>query len=249
MQSKRIRLGILTPSSNTALEPLTAAMLSELPHVSAHFARFTVTEIALSEQALGQFDVSRILAAARQLADARVDVIGWSGTSSGWLGFERDQALCRQITEATGIPATTSVLALNEIFENTGVRRLGLVSPYTDDVQQRIVRNYEKLEIECVAERHLGLRDNFSFAEVPDTQLAIMMHEAAFARPDAVTTFCTNLHAAHLVRAFEMATDIPAYDTVATVIWKALRLVGVDMRPLAKWGRLFAFGCDAMHAT
>ncbi|MFM0555302.1 aspartate/glutamate racemase family protein [Paraburkholderia sediminicola] len=240
MQSKRIRLGILTPSSNTALEPITAAMLSELPHVSAHFARFTVTEIELSEQALGQFDASRILAAARQLADARVDVIGWSGTSAGWLGFERDQALCRQITEATGIPATTSVLALNEIFEKTGVRRFGLVSPYTDDVQQRIVRNYEKLGLECVAERHLGLQDNFSFAEVPDTQLAIMMREAAFARPDAVTTFCTNLHAAHLVRAFEMATDIPAYDTVATVVWKALRLLNVDTEPLQSWGRLFA---------
>lgn len=239
MQSKRIRLGMLTPSSNTALEPITAAMLSELPHVSAHFARFTVTEIALSETALGQFDASRILAAARQLADARVDVIGWSGTSAGWLGFHRDQALCRQITEATGIPATTSVLALNEIFEKTGVRRFGLVSPYTDDVQQRIVRNYETLGIECVAERHLGLKDNFGFAEVPDTQLAIMMREAAFARPDAVTTFCTNLHAAHLVRAFEMATDIPAYDTVATVVWKALRMLEVDTKPLVSWGRLF----------
>ncbi|MFM0509899.1 maleate cis-trans isomerase family protein [Paraburkholderia sp. RL17-373-BIF-A] len=240
MQSKRIRLGILTPSSNTALEPITAAMLSELPHVSAHFARFSVTEIALSERALGQFDASRILTAARQLADARVDVIGWSGTSAGWLGFERDQALCRQIAEATGTPATTSVLALNEIFEKTGVRRFGLVSPYTDDVQQRIVRNYEKLGIECVAERHLRLQDNFSFAEVPDTQLAIMMREAAFARPDAVTTFCTNLHAAHLVCAFELATDIPAYDTVSTVVWKALRMAGVDTEPLARWGRLFA---------
>jgi maleate isomerase len=240
MQSKRIRLGILTPSSNTALEPITAAMLSELPHVSAHFARFSVTEIALSERALGQFDASRILTAARQLADARMDVIGWSVTSAGWLGFERDQALCRQIAEATGTPATTSVLALNEIFEKTGVRRFGLVSPYTDDVQQRIVRNYEKLGIECVAERHLRLQDNFSFAEVPDTQLAIMMREAAFARPDAVTTFCTNLHAAHLVCAFELATDIPAYDTVSTVVWKALRMAGVDTEPLARWGRLFA---------
>jgi maleate isomerase len=239
MRHERIRLGILTPSSNTALEPMTAAMLSELPHVSAHFARFTVTEIALSEQALGQFDASRILAAANHLADARVDVIGWSGTSACWLGFERDQALCRHITEVTGIPATTSVLALNEILVKTGVRRLGLVSPYIEEVQQRIVRNYETFGIECVSERHLGLQDNFSFAEVPDAQLAIMMREAAFARPDAVTTFCTNLHAAHLVRAFEMATDIPAYDTVATVVWKALRMLEVDTAPLASWGRLF----------
>ena len=108
MTKPRVRLGMLTPSSNTALEPITSAMLSALPHVSAHFARFTVTEIALSEQALGQFDTSHILSAACQLADARVDVIAWNGTSAGWLGFERDVELCRQIAEATGIPATTS---------------------------------------------------------------------------------------------------------------------------------------------
>jgi len=239
MQTKRIRLGILTPSSNTALEPLTCAMLSALPHVSAHFARFTVTEISLRDAALGQFDVRRILEAARQLADARVDVIGWSGTSAGWLGFERDEALCRQLTAATGIPATTSVLALNEILAQTSVRRLGIVSPYIDDVQTRIIRNYERLGIECVAERHLGLSENFSFAEVPDDVLAEMMREAAFARPDAVTTFCTNLHAAHLARPFELETDIPAYDTVATVVWKALRMLDVDTSPLSSWGTMF----------
>jgi len=36
-----------------------------------------------------------------------------------------------------------------------------------------------------------------------------------------------------------MATDIPAYDTVATVVWKALRLLDADMKPLMNWGRLF----------
>ncbi|MFM0325519.1 maleate cis-trans isomerase family protein [Caballeronia glebae] len=240
MPTKRLRLGILTPSSNTALEPITCAMLSALPHVSAHFARFTVTQISLTDQALGQFDASRILDAAEQLADARVDVIGWSGTSAGWLGFERDEALCRQLTEATGIPATTSVLALNEILAKTGVRRLGLVSPYIDNVQERIIRNYERRGIECVAERHLGLSENFSFAEVPDTLLANMMREAAFARPDALTTFCTNLHAAHLAQSFERDTGIPVYDTVATVVWKALRMLDVDMSRLSSWGKIFS---------
>ena len=52
--SKRVRLGMLTPSSNTALEPITSAMVAQLPGVSAHFSRFTVTEISLSDKALGQ---------------------------------------------------------------------------------------------------------------------------------------------------------------------------------------------------
>lgn len=50
---KVIRIGVLTPSSNTALEPLTNAILRELPNVHAHFARFRVTNISLTDQRLG----------------------------------------------------------------------------------------------------------------------------------------------------------------------------------------------------
>lgn len=88
--ANRTLLGMLTPSSNTTLEPVTTAMLSELPEASAHFARFRGTEIALSGVALAQFDDSGILSAARLLSQARVQVIGWYGTSSGWLGFSAD---------------------------------------------------------------------------------------------------------------------------------------------------------------
>ncbi|MGO4763300.1 aspartate/glutamate racemase family protein [Cupriavidus sp. 2KB_3] len=237
--SKQIRLGMLTPSSNTALEPITSAMVSGLPNVSAHFSRFTVTEISLRDQALGQFDLEKILAAARLLADARVDVIAWNGTSSGWLGFDRDQALCKQITEATGIPATTSVLALNEILEKTGARRFGLATPYLADVQQRIIANYQRSGFDCTAERHLELHVNYSFAEVQEDTIRAMVRELAKENVQAISTFCTNLHAAHLAEELEAETGIPLYDTISTVVWKSLRLAGVDTRALKGWGRLF----------
>src|SRR5215204_3271525 len=113
--SHRVRLGMLTPSSNTALEPITAAMLAALPEVSAHFGRFRVTEIALSEAARAQFDDSEILRAAELLAHAKVDVIAWNGTSASWLGFERDERLAGSITAATDIEAVTTTLALREV--------------------------------------------------------------------------------------------------------------------------------------
>lgn len=237
--SKQIRLGMLTPSSNTALEPITSAMVSGLPNVSAHFSRFTVTEISLRDQALGQFDLEKILGAARLLADARVDVIAWNGTSSGWLGFDRDQALCKQITEATGIPATTSVLALNEILEKTRARRFGLATPYLNDVQQRIIANYQRSGFDCTAERHLELHVNYSFAEVEADTIRCMVRELAREDVQAISTFCTNLHAAHLAEELEAETGIPLYDTISTVVWKSLRLAGVDTRALKGWGRLF----------
>jgi maleate isomerase len=236
----RIRLGMLTPSSNTVLEPITSAMLAGLPDVTAHFGRFRVTRISLEEGALGQFDVAPILDAARLLAEARVHVIGWNGTSSGWLGFDSDQELCGAITAATGIAATTSVLALNEIMVATGVRRFGLVTPYLDDVQARIVASYAARGIACAAERHLNDPGNFSFADVDDDTLRDMVREVAAARPDCITTFCTNLRAAPLVDALERELDIPIYDTVATVLWKSLRMAGVSPARVRGWGRLFA---------
>src|SRR6202022_4444432 len=175
--TERVFLGMLTPSSNTSLEPITTAMVAGLPEVSAHFSRFKVTEIALSDKALAQFNNDEILRAAELLAQAKVDSTGWNGTSSSWLGFEADIRLCEQITAETGIPAATSMLALNEILKQTKVTRLGYVTPYLDDVQAKILENYGKMGIACQGERHLGLQDNFSFSEVPVSQLETMTRD------------------------------------------------------------------------
>src|SRR4051794_8796430 len=154
------RLGMLTPSSNTVLEPVTVAMLRDVPEVTAHFSRFKVTEIALSQHALMQFDDTEILRAAELLAHAKVDAIAWNGTSASWLGFDRDERLCECITAATGIAACTSVLAFWEmILTRKRLRRIGLVTPYVDDVQARIVATWAAAGLACAAERHLGLQD------------------------------------------------------------------------------------------
>ena len=235
----RTLLGMLTPSSNTTLEPVTTAMLADIPEASAHFGRFRVTEIALSNQALAQFDDSEILRAAELLSHAKVGSIAWNGTSSGWLGFDADERLCRRITEATGIPACTSVLALNEIFDLTGVRRFGLVTPYLDDVQAAIIKNYAASGLECVSERHLRKQDNFSFSEVGAQELRAMVHEVAKDKPQAITIFCTNLRGAPLVEELEREVGIPIYDTISTVVWKSLQQAGADPSRIRGWGSLF----------
>ena len=238
--TRPLRLGVLTPSSNTALEPLTSALAAEVPGCSAHFSRFTVTEISLSEQALGQFDDSKILAAAELLADAKVDVIGWSGTAAGWRGFDADLRLCERITERTGIKATTAILALNELIERMGIQRLALVSPYTGDVQARIVANYEAIGVKVVAERHLDITVNHDFALVEPERLYELMGEVAReGDPQGVVTYCTNLRAAPLAKKAEAEFGFTLLDTVSTTVWGMLRSLDVSTRGIQGWGRLF----------
>ena len=236
---ERILLGMLTPSSNTVLEPVTSAMLAGLPDASAHFGRFRVTEISLRDEALNQFNNAPLLRAAELLADARVNVIAWNGTSAGWLGFDADEALCRAITAATGIAACTSVLALNEALRLYGARRIGLVTPYLHNVQDKIIQNYSQSGFEIVAERHLNDPGNFSFSEVSAATLRQMIYEVAASKPDAITTFCTNLRAAPLVEELEQEIGIPILDTISVVVWQSLRLAGADPTRVQGWGRLF----------
>jgi len=236
---KRILLGMLTPSSNTILEPVTCAMLAQVPGVTAHFARFRVTEISMGDRALGQFDDVPILEAARLLADARVNCIAWNGTSGGWLGLARDRDLCAAITRETGIPATSSVLALVEIFRKTGVARYGLVTPYVGEIQAKIIETLEHEGFACAGERHVGDKGNFSFSEVSAGTIADMVRAVAKEKPQAITIFCTNVAGAPLVDALEHDTGIPIYDTVATALWDSLRLAGSDPALVKGWGRLF----------
>ncbi|MEM9138782.1 MAG: Asp/Glu/hydantoin racemase, partial [Pseudomonadota bacterium] len=218
----QVRLGMLTPSSNTVLEPLTAAMLADLPEVTAHFGRFRVLKIALDDDALGQFTFAPMLEAAGLLADAKVQVICWNGTSSGWLGFQSDRDLCAAIEEQTGATACSSVLALNEILTQTGARRIAFVTPYLDEIQSAINANYQAEGFEVITDRHLGDAGNYSFCTYSEEQILDMCRAVAADKPDAISVFCTNFRGSGVAETIEAETGIPVYDTVSTALWKSM---------------------------
>lgn len=236
----QVRLGMLTPSSNTVVEPVTADIVRPLP-VTAHFARLPVTEISLTPAALAQFEPQPFLTAAALLADARPQVIAWNGTSAAWKGFDQDASLCAAVNERFGVPATASMLAVNAVLDATGVRRVGLITPYRDDVQAKIIANYTAAGYHITAERHSGIAENFAFAEIAPADIAAMARATAAAdpRPQALLIVCTNLHSAQLVAGLEQELGLPVYDSLSAVVWHALRLAGVGTAAAGDWGSLF----------
>jgi maleate isomerase len=235
----RVRIGMLTPSSNTVLEPVTQAILGGTPAITAHFSRFKVTEIALDSAALAQFGDAPILAAAELLAHAKVDVIAWNGTSASWLGIERDERLRERIEAATGIRASTCILSLVEILRRLGATRQALVSPYTADVQARIVETYAAAGFACPAERHLGIRDNFSFGTVPEATITEMVVDCLASEPDAVTILCTNMAGARAAAALETAEGPIILDSVAVTLWGCLMAAEIRPDVIRGRGRIF----------
>jgi maleate isomerase len=238
LTSTRKRLGVLTPSSNTVLEPVIVGLTAGLPNLSLHFTRFRVTEISLSEAGLKQFAMDTFVEAARLLSDARVDAISWSGTSAAWLGLDYDRALCAAILKDTGTPATTATLSMVDALHARGIRRVGLVTPYTESVQQRIMDTFANESIEIVAERRLNFTNNFSFAEATGGQILDMARQVGASRPDAILILCTNLRGAPLVEQIEREMGSPVLDSVVLGLLGGLRSISVDFSHVSHAGQV-----------
>lgn len=235
-----VRIGMIVPSSNTCLEPVTYRLLGGRRDVTVHFARLPVTRIGLDAEAGSQFDADAMVAAATQLADAKVDVVLWNGTAGSWLGIGHDTALAKRLTEATGVPASTSTLAMLEACRVYGVTRLGLATPYLAEINDRIVDVYGAEGIEIVAESHLGIGDNEAFASVPATDVADQVRKVA-TDAHACAVLCTNVHGAELAPELEPELGIPLLDSVSVTLWHALRLAGVRA-PVTGFGTLLRDG-------
>lgn len=231
------RIGMIVPSSNTCLEPQSYRILGDRNDVSIHFTRVAVTRIALDESSDKQFDPLVMRAAADLLATADVDVIAWNGTSGSWLGADHDHKLASEIRDSTGIPATTSTLAYLEAFRSFGTDRIGLFTPYTEDVNHTIIASYAQEGISTTGHRFLGLSDNESFARVTDAELRPGSLELAATQPDALIFLCTNLYGANVVADVESETGVPVLDSVAVTLWHCLKLAGSPLLA-SKWGRL-----------
>jgi maleate isomerase len=229
-----VRIGVLTPSSNTVLEPETARLLAPIAgSVSFHVARFPVTVISDDEMSHAQFAPAKLLAAVDLLADAEMDAYLWSGTAASWEGIETDRRLVAAISERTGKPATTSTLALLDAFEAFGVKSYALVVPYIQTIADRIVRNFQALGYHCVAVERDELTTNGDFAGVSASEIdrrsrrATIAAAAAGQAADAVVIHCTNFRGAPVVTELEHDLGIPVIDSVVVGLWGSLSQLGV----------------------
>ena len=218
------RLGIVIPSSNVVIEPLAAQQFYK-SDTTVHFSRLGVVDIELDASSLAQFEMGEQLSAAQKLCDARVDAVVWGGTSSSWLGFERDEEYCKLIEQETGISVTTCVLEMNRKVASLGARRIAMVTPYTDDVHNRILDNYEGLGFLRPTGQNLGGIVSNDFASISPNTLEDMILNVAKGVPDVIMIMCTNLRGAGVAEDLSKRLGLPVIDSAAATLQAGSRLI------------------------
>jgi maleate isomerase len=231
------RYGLIIPAVNRAAEPH-AARYSP-PGVSAHTTRLRMT----GEYAMALDDLlPRVAEAAAMLADAGCDPVVFHCTANSMAdGPAGEKRISDTVETATGGKATTTAAAVMAAIEALVVKRLVLVSPYRRATHEHEIEFLEQAGIEVVGEENLGLENADDFYAVTPAEWVDIVASLKNDRAEAYFVSCANIRATEAIEEMEARLDRPVLASNQVVIWRALRLAGID-GPIPGLGRLTRAG-------
>lgn len=228
------RLGMLVPANNTNAEPLTAAVLRDVPGVELFATRFR-----LPASLTAQIDLDLLGESVDLIGGVRPDVIAFHGTAGSWTGIDHDARLALALAERTGADAgTTATQAMLAALAAVEARRIAIVFPGMSGIVDGISREFGTRGIHVAGRSTLSADlSNPEIAALSVPEIRTLVLSADTANVDAVLCVGTNLHAGYLVEELEATIGLPVIDSAVAVAWHLLRSAGVTGR-VPGWGSL-----------
>jgi len=239
--ARKPRLGLLVPATDHVSEIAFQEMLA------GQAIEFLTNRVALANpitmENLARMidDVTRATAAL--LPDGRIDAIAFSCTS-GTVAVGPENVARSIHAGRAGVPFTTPITAAVKACKQRGLKRIAVLTPYLDEVNEPIRRFIEQNGIAVGAFGSFHLSTEPEIASVPvDT---IVAAGKALDGPgiDAVFVSCTGMRGHAALDALENATGKPCLSSNQVQLWDALSLIGWT-RPIPGYGTMLnAIGAE-----
>lgn len=223
MYGWRGRIGLIVPSSNTTMEMELHGALPE--GVSLHTSRMPLREV--TEEELIKMSALAV-ESARLLRDAQVDVILYGCTSGSFIGgvdFEKE--IEEKIEREVNTSVITTSSAVTEALRILDAQQIIVITPYTNDINQREREFLESNEFEVLDIRGIGIVENTKIGKL-EAYEAYRMAKAMFMdEADAIFISCTNFRTFEIIEPLEQDLGIPVVTSNQASLWLALRELDV----------------------
>ena len=174
--------------------------------------------------------------AAKLLAHAKVNVIGYGCTASGFLHTPaEDKALAERIARETGIPCATSSRAIVDGLRALGAKKLSLASPYAPWLNERLKQYLTADGFEVLAMQGLSTE---AHSTITRERILALVEEVLRPDTEAIFISCSNFRTLDIIQEVEQKLGKPVVTSNASMMWAMLRLMG-DTRSVVGAGRLF----------
>ena len=166
--------------------------------------------------------------AAALLPDVDFDVIGYACTSAtAQLGIDSVVQALRQADHTTLV---TDPLSAGVAFATErGLKRIGLVSPYSDEVGQPLIDALQRHGIDIVHSVSFGEETEASVAHIAPRSTADAARAIAKAHElDGIFLSCTNLQTQTILAPLSAELNCPVFSSNQALAWHMRRLSGLQ---------------------
>ena len=223
-RSPRARVGLIVPSSNRMFEPHAANYVPD--DVACHVTRLRMTGpyfMPLDEL------LPKVTEATGLLNDAKCDPIVFHCTANSMSdGISGEARIKKAIEEASKKPGVTTASATLAALKHLDAKRIVLVSPYRRKSHEHEMSFLSDAGFEIIGEKNLGLNGSDAYCGMPASKWFDTMLQMKDDKADAYFVSCANIQALDCLEDMEDALGAPVVTSNQLVIWKALRMAGIN---------------------
>lgn len=218
-----LRVGLMVPINNTTME---RELLAWLPAGST----CSTLRIPRGKGTLTAADLPAYIGQATTLARSFVpeglDMVVYGCTAAGFIaGPERDAQVAAELNEVTGKPTVTTASAMTAVLAAIGAKRIALITPYLEAVNERLRTFLESsgITVEALSSFHAHTTDEL--AAITPAQIAERAREVMRDHPgvDALFIACSQLPTHGLTDELEHEFGRPVWSSIKATAWQACR--------------------------
>jgi maleate cis-trans isomerase len=221
MDKQPLDVGLLVPINNTTMEPELLAWLPE--GSSCRTLRIPRGKGMLTPANLPAY-LAEGVKLAKELKDEALDLVVYGCTAAGFMaGPARDAEIAAELASVTKKRVVTTASSMSAALESAGARRIALITPYPDHVNDTLRRFLEGFEIEVLSSFNAQTVDEL--AGITAAQIAQRAREIVRPGLDALFIACSQLPTLAIVHDLERELGVPVWSSISATAWQALRAV------------------------
>lgn len=232
IQIERRHFGVLIPSTNTTVE------IEYTRHLPATLQFHTAR---LGKGGKTPFSPSRdddVIYQSKLLRDAKVEVVALAQTSASLFDDDYDARVKALMSRNAGVPAVTSAEAIGEAVLALGMKRVGIVTPYSTQVIESAKRYYErKYGLQVVGMEGFGATDAYAIGKLDANMAFEGLRRVDTQAIEVLIVPGGNFPTMPWIAAWERALGKPVITTNQAALWSALGVMKLN-DPLPGLGRL-----------
>ena len=223
MSTMALKVGLMVPANNTT-------MASELPAWLPGGASCHTLRIPRGEGLLGPAEipayVARALELAKSYAPERTDIVVYGCTAAGFIGGPaQDAEIQRKLAAITGRPVVTTANAMVEVLHHIGARRVAVVTPYPDLVNERLRAYLGHSGITVAGLASFGAANTEVLAAITPAQIAALARDTMTSDSDAMFIACSQLPTLEILDGLAREFGRPVWSSIKATAWHAQRVL------------------------